>query len=441
MRDKMTKAWCRGTWSSICFLLLFSVSTWAQSGQEDLTEWLNRKIKEISSARINQRSNTNQTESPAMSSNSTSLVDQSSVSDLVGVALNLAELSGVSVTDQKATSASVTVTAYSVYAGFKGIDPLDPAVYSQHKNWRRVSLTLGYDSEKDAVSGDTKDRATMSGIKYMFWNRRDASHPCFWNPKLSCYNNSMEVVSKNLEAATGGFSRLFDEIDEYLYGKMANKLSLPELSKAQKQDRDKFRNEQLADGPKFQALLALLGPDEVKKLEELIATKLKPFEELQESSIHAIESVRRAPQLSLSVFSKRRKTGPNEYMAELIFDYGLHPRINWTANGTFEYKDNKTGPDNRGGKLSTQFSIQVTPERRLEGRKPITFNLSAESTWMTSMTPTYKGQAKFSIPILDGINFPVSFTYASKTDLVNEKEVRGQFGFTFDVSRLLAAVK
>jgi hypothetical protein len=60
---------------------------------------------------------------------------------------------------------------------------------------------------------------------------------------------------------------------------------------------------------------------------------------------------------------------------------------------------------------------------------------------MTGMTPTYKGQFKFSIPILDGIDFPVSFTFASRTELVKEKEVRGQFGFTFDVSRLIASVK
>lgn len=420
---------------------LATPSVWAQAPPEDLPLYLNRRVKEVAASRMNQRSNTNQTEAPSMSGNSTSLVDQSSVSDLIGVALNLAELSGASVNDQETTSASVTVTAYAFYAGLKGIDSLDPATYSAKRNWRRLSLTLGYDNEKDTESGSSSDRATIVGIKYLVWNRRDGTHPCYWNDKLKCYNNAMDILQKSLEKATGKFSGLFAAVDAYLYDRVGKNMEFKDLAKGSQDHRAKFRDDYLSDGPRFQSVLAMLGSDEVKKLDKFIEDKIQPFQDLEESAVRAVETVRRAPQLSLSMLSKRRKEGADEYMAELIFDYGIHPRINWTGNAAFEFKDNKIIKDERGGKFATQLAMQLTQENRLAGRKPLSFSLAADGKWMTGIAPTYKGQAKFTIPILDGIDFPVSFTFASRTDLVNEKEVRGQFGFTFDVSRLLAIGK
>jgi hypothetical protein len=60
---------------------------------------------------------------------------------------------------------------------------------------------------------------------------------------------------------------------------------------------------------------------------------------------------------------------------------------------------------------------------------------------MTSEVPTYTGQLKMSIPIAAGIDFPVSVSFASRTDLVKETSVKGRFGFTFDFAKLAAALK
>ena len=52
------------------------------------------------------------------------------------------------------------------------------------------------------------------------------------------------------------------------------------------------------------------------------------------------------------------------------------------------------------------------------------------------------GQVKLTIPIKDsGIKIPISVTFASRTELVREKEVRGNFGFTFDLDTLFAKFK
>lgn len=48
------------------------------------------------------------------------------------------------------------------------------------------------------------------------------------------------------------------------------------------------------------------------------------------------------------------------------------------------------------------------------------------------------GQAKVNIPLFDGFSVPLSFTYANRPELTKlEKQSRGNFGFTFDLSSLL----
>ena len=40
-----------------------------------------------------------------------------------------------------------------------------------------------------------------------------------------------------------------------------------------------------------------------------------------------------------------------------------------------------------------------------------------------------------------GMQLPLSFTFANRTELVKEKEVRGNFGFTFNFDSLLSRIK
>jgi hypothetical protein len=49
------------------------------------------------------------------------------------------------------------------------------------------------------------------------------------------------------------------------------------------------------------------------------------------------------------------------------------------------------------------------------------------------------GQLKFTIPIRNtGIRFPLSFTFANRSDLVKERFSRANFGVTFDLDKIFA---
>jgi hypothetical protein len=456
-------------------------SSVVESQVNDFNNWLNNRIEErikaVAQARIDQNSNVNQTEAPSISDNSTSLVDQSSSSDLIGVALNLAGLGGgTNNSNADKNSAAVTATAYSLYSAFRGEQPLDPSFYNRHRNWRRLSFTLGFEKNQADSQGQPVEDTTIAGAKFLIIAGRDAAR----NPK------ELAAVYQYLKAASVSLGRLNREIREAVLFKdpaLRNKLRIVEEvrayanSPAASHDLTANRLQELKDlvtqpveiwfDPEetekarlnarrvildfienkyfdqtgLPLLLAALDEDALKQIDELIDARLDAFTSLNNASRRAIEKIRRAPQLSLSFQSKQRKAGTDEYTGEAIFDYGIHDRVNLTLNGGYFYKNSTViGGDLRGANFAGQLQFQMTPEKSLSGRSPLYFFLASEGNWMSGAPFNYKLQGKVKIPIANGIDFPISLTFANRTNLIDERDVRGQFGFTFDTAKLFRAL-
>jgi len=474
-----------------------------QPGSTSFNAALNAQIR--SKVRVEQTDNTKQTETPSMGGNSTSLVDQSSASDLIGLAANFAGLSASSNDNQKETgSVSVTTSAYALLAAMNRVDPLNPVFYNKNRLWRNFSVTLGYDDE-DQADG-TKQRAKLFGAKYMFINRRD--------PNLDRNKSAIDTLTKSLEKAAAQFGDLslrargfvltlesvrtntiIPEFKEFLEqrktkvdldlererNKLAgstvstkpdiekriqrleadaaridtllqapdntkmvvgtNYLPNPNWTREEKEYRVLFLNKYL--GSNYREKLGKEAADAVEKFvdEQLNGAELVAFRNLDADASSALEKIRRAPQLSVAFFTKQRKVGfINEYMGEAIFDYGLANRVNLTLNGAYTYKDTKViGGDKRGFAFGGQLQFQLNRENLL-GKKPFYLDLSTQGNWATGTDAIYKAQGKISIPIADGIDFPVSVTYSNQADdLLKESTVKGQFGFTIDTARLIRA--
>lgn len=489
---KTTKLFC-----SISALMLILSANGPASAQDckaltDLTSCVNAKIKSVVKARIDQTSNSKQVEPPSISSNTTSLVDQSSASDLIGVGLNLAGLSASSMSDDmQPSSVSVTTSAYAFYAAFKQFDPLNPFYYDKHRPWRKFSITLGYDDEK-LDDGSTK-RAKVFGAKYLFINKRD--------PGLKEHEGRIETVFQSLRTATGSASTVFNRTRVYIFThtRVFNDIvvndttegfesflrtKLSQASDTQTRDRitdllTRFQTNPgslFVFGPRFTSVgsvtpwtdeerayytlfiakftagsgytrvLGLIGEEELEAtIAEFVEDDVENFVGLEKVSIKTVQEIQRAPQLALVALVKTKKDDPDEYMGELTFDWGIENRVNLTLNGAFDYVDSKlVGADTRGGKVSAQLQFQINGDnlqRLIESRRSAYFYLAAEGKWMTGIDSMIKGQAKLTVPLPGGIDLPLSVTVANRTELIDEKEVRGQFGFTFDLSRLVQAFK
>jgi len=465
---------------------------------------LNASLNQALQAKIEQRDATKQTETPSVSSNSTSLVDTSSAGDLVNVGLNLAGLTGTTKDSSKdANSVSVTSSAYALYASFRGVDPLNPGFYNRHAAWRKLSFTLGYDDEK-ATGTNATTQAKIFGAKYLIINKRD--------PTLARNDKYFQIISNDLQTRTTAFGNLFEKVTYHVTTIKAfrDKILIPQFraylqvkreeaaqsvvasdpqrlariddllvrvnsgtvflldqdgvapsgpladvkapaltaSGAWKKEENEFWEQVGRDylGPNFRdKLKAAVGNSVLDEIDAFVEKQLndaKLFDRLQESpaATEAIENIRRAPLFSVYALTKQRPQGVDEYSGEAIFDYGLANRINLTLNGNFLYKNSPlVGGDTRGGKFSGQFRFQLTPEK-LVGRNPLFFFVSGDGEALSGRKPTFHAQAKLNLPILNGLDLPLSLTYANRNEQNKKDFVKFQFAFAFDTSRILQAL-
>ncbi|MEM7412797.1 MAG: hypothetical protein AAF430_21370 [Myxococcota bacterium] len=119
----------------------------------DMVDTFVRREAERESAR-------NQSENAVVADASTAVVERSSVSDFIGVGLALAGLQAQSGDEERATSASATISAAAL-----GSIPLgrsfDDAWFDERSFWRNVAFTIGYDDPED---NDIED-ATILGVE------------------------------------------------------------------------------------------------------------------------------------------------------------------------------------------------------------------------------------------------------------------------------------
>jgi len=391
-----------------------------------LGDWLNVRIKEVArqdvQARITQRNFSKQSDTPSISSNTTSLVERSSASDLVGVALNLAGLNTNSST-MESTSMSATVSTYALKAATAKADPLDPAFYNANRDWRRVSVTLGYDYPEGKL-GDVNERAVIFGFKYLPYDKRDASDKA----------NEAEInkISDLLGEAGVQAARMSAAVREFVRAAL------------KRDNRPKTEGPESADlyfGPDTWGTTydMLLSAQDRKQIDEIIKGQIAPFVSLTEATSSLTDEIHRKPQIAFSYLTKQRKENrPDEHSLAAIFDLGFAPRFTMTLNASFNYVDNKMAEDIKGGKVATELQVQLNRDK-LEGRMPVFLTFSGDGNWMTNTIPVYRAQARISIPIVEGIEIPLSLTYASRTDLIKEADIRGKFGFTFDIARIAQA--
>ncbi|HUQ32177.1 MAG TPA: hypothetical protein VM095_08650 [Pyrinomonadaceae bacterium] len=408
----------------LLILFVFCLSPVA-SGQ-NLSAYLDEHIAENVKARIDQTDPTKQSETPAAAQNSTSLVERSSAPDLAGLGLDFLNLSDASSSDKKsATPKTLTFSSYALKSLMSNEDPLDPEIYNRNKNWRSVSFTLGYE-----VPENTNDRDPIIGLKWLAYNGRD----------LSNTNNQAEIskIQTALNPASSAFAAIFDDVRLYLFIALKKRGKLPTGGTTQA-----LFEGQLASAAGFPTILNSLTDDEKKNVDQIISKYISAFVNLDAVSKSVVKTIRSRPQLALQFTTTQRKgKRPDEYSTVLTFDKGMGTS-SMTLNGSFIYKNNRTGSDSRGARFAAGIHMPLQGFKPLGYSDPLLLSLEANATAMTGETPMYKAQARLTIPFpnLPGVEIPISVSVANRTEFVKEKEVKGKFGFTFDISKALKAFR
>jgi hypothetical protein len=392
-------------------------------------------VVRVATLEANQRHPSKQVELPSIADNTTSLVDQTSAPDLAGLALNFAGLkSKTDSTDSNDNGASGTITtsAYALYAVATKNDALDPAFYYAHPDLRRFSFTVGRDGGDDDLGNGS---ATILGFKALLVNGRE----------IVRNRRRLDAIAQALSPAGPIFAIIENDLTNYLFGELGTTLNNCNQPAPAGSPTIQFSRTCLA-GAALTTTVTRLTPKQREQIFEIVAnraiTTASPLLKLNETTADVIGRIRRAPQLSFTFQSKlRNEDGKDEYRTGLLFDYGVWDRFNVSLNGTFDYADSKViGGDTRAGRFAAEGIFQLTPnESSLGDPRPLLLSTSAEAKWANNDKSTYTGQLKLTIPIpgLTGVNFPISVSLANRSDLIDEKVVRGKFGFTIDITKLL----
>jgi hypothetical protein len=382
---------------------------------DNYSTWIRHQVNKALAAEKaiaeNGNGTANQTESPSTDQTATSLVDTSSASDFASLALNLTGLRPAADGENKPTSGSVTASLYSLIAAAKGTSLTDPVLYKRGTNWRRVSFTLG--SEESKLADHFTDKpATNLGLKLLIINGRDV------------YSNNAQTQLGVADSALVQYQTLElmvrNELDCQVFRAVDANANLKLTSTDCKDDPAyaTFLLKNPFDDKNWPNLRAMLEkkPEAMKKVDQLIAALARGQSVATQKITDAVEHIQRGQQLSLAYFTKQREDdGTDEHRAELIFDYGLSQRLNWTLNASFDYRDRKLSADTKSGRFATEFQAKLSrPGSQVWSAKPVTLSGSAEITKEPDIDVLIRAQVKLLVPLTTGVNVPIAYSYASR---------------------------
>ena len=427
-------------------LLYHPVSAWTQS-EPGVNGWIDKQIDGLLDKQLvgqNGQGSDKQRESPAADSRSTSLVDQSSATDFFSVAANVIPVTpGLSQfvsstgssgnTSGAAGSTTATASLYALLAGLNKVNPTDPKFYAEHVFSRRFSFTIG--TAASTLATDNSDTpATVYGAKVLLINAREL----YTIANLARIKQAQEANANAARASAA----LKLQVKKLIFAAL-NPASVD--ANGEPSDLDSFAafiKDHLASDANFQATLSSLSTETNKRIQTLIENSLAAFSQERAVFRQKYDEISKAQQLSISYAADIRDAkGNNYHRAELIFDYGLSPRINWTVNASADYTDRKTSSDSKGGRFATSFQGNLTQPDSAWGKNPITLTFSGEGRWQTGQKPQYTFESKLTIPLVPGVELPLAYRYANRIEQINQTDSEARMGLSVDISRLAHAFK
>ena len=393
-------------------------------------QWLNKKLKEMaakSAPAAEAGSPKTQAESPSIDPGSPSIIDRSKPTEFFDLAMSLGRNNGTG--GNGIATGTATATLYSVFAAMQKKSLVDPDFYEQQRHLRRVSFTLGTAASDKDKDGTTTD-AAVYGLRVNLYDGTDL----FARPKGR--QSIIEEARSHLRDANE---------DAHLFTLM-NKIWLAPPGR----DLNEI-NSTFATVDSIESWIASLTANDQKAIEDQLKRVAAEDTGLMEF-MNAIHNALSKPRLlSIAYYTNQRKDGgADDHRAELIYDYGFNQRINWTINAGAEYRNvyKHTGGDRKGGRFATEFQYKLYPIDKSGAvlDRWVTFDFGGEWKAMTGAKPYYKGQAKLTVPLMDGVSLPIVWSYESNITLADGSiggpaQKKFKFGLAFDPGKLKALSK
>lgn len=405
------------------------------------------------------------------SAGTTSLVSKGSSPSLFGFALEHGGFTqttdGNTITFRGNAVNSIRALMKSTYLGSYELGEKDPLVVYLAK----LSLGISFDAsgnQSSTAQGFVPTSNSLSGFsaKYEIYNHRDPRDSRWrksWNQIVASLGEKVATPLAELDAAiraSPGYHETWETPTFRELEALPNDPMEAQIQKVLQDAGDLFREH-------YWNLLAVQAA--VERFTGSTLTYLKEEDDL-------LSSIRKTPLVTVEYNFTRQlttnnqsiiATQPNQKLpalsnVNLVLEKGLAganaPELTLNAGGTWFDSANSADP-NRGRVRDYRVSLQLdVPLKEIQNIGKPTVSLSGQFLGLLNeplgQKVTLNGvaidrrgnigvfQAKLSVPVKDsGVKIPISFTYASRTELIKEKDVRGNIGITFDLDTLFSKAK
>jgi len=425
------------------------------SAQPTLGRWLEERAVTLSpgltpnrvGALIDQANESKQPEIPVISVSAQSLTENTDVPGFVSSAIQIA-----GIVNSETNPASVTITPYAAKAFISRRDPSDPDYYEERSNvlLRRFALSIGYDnSDVTNAAGDKFQRGTLLSGKWIVFGSRNVSDYLSGLERRSRSPRENDllaaIVALQGDIAVQGLNvekPAVDYLVTVVNSRPDNFAALraalpgaPDVATFASQITNKV------DRPNFKEdFLPLLKESETARLDDLIRRSGLPstfsrYFEFTRQFAQEIRNLQNRPQLAVSYETKLRSRFDDDYLAQIIYDGGGKRDSKWALNASYGRKLDDMSTTNKGLRLSAKYTLPTGDENPADGDQPNRLSVAAEAD-RSGSKDIYRTQVQYLIPLADGINLPISLTFANRREFIDEGKVKGHIGITIDYEKI-----
>lgn len=407
------------------------------------------------------------------SSGSTTLVSKGSSPSILGFAIEHGGFTqttdGNTITFRGNVVNSITALMKSTYLDSYQLSQDDPVV----RYLSKLSFGVSFDTSANQPStaqGFEPSSKNFSGFsaKYEFYNHRDPRDKRYW-PR---WKSLADEMGAKLADSIEGLQRALNANPLWNQWKATRESEIRSLlDRGTEITPDDVKK--ILDGAadSFEKQFA-----SIPQIKNAISTVVKNLSGFEEEKSKTLGEIRKAPILTGEYTLTRQLTSndknitatqpgqkiPDLSNVNLVFEKGfVHagaPEITFDAAGTWFNAPNTADPKRgrvRDIRASLELDWKLTKLTKLDKptlsfsgqylnlfTEPLGQKVTLNGVTIDRRGPVDVFQAKLSIPVgSSGVKIPISFTYASRTELVKEKDVRGNVGITFDLDALFSKAK
>ncbi len=386
--------------------------------------------------------------SDASSAGSTSLVTKGSVPSILGFAVDngglLRSSDGSTITFRGNVAGLAKALAGKGF--ISGYDEDSPAT----RFLRRTAFSFSFDTSRGDLPGTftgSKQQISNYSVHLDLYNKREARLPRYradWKAFLATVSEAFAMqIGKSFDVLTDSTTNSWNDPAIQSWYVVTNAA----IQSAPPQDVEAIVIDALTKAPTH--------------LADTTVTELRGFDQHFKAWLDGreaiLDKIAKAPIVSFDYINDRPANAPSLSKFNLIGELGFGPRLDLTFNGALTMFNSK--PATAGAKrvrdfqFATQFDMPFGELGMGMGKPVLSFagryeRLMADATTSVGTTmPNTQGnigvgQIKLVIPIKNsGVRIPISFSFANRTELIKEREVRGNFGFTFDLDALFSKFK